>query len=247
MTLSVGLAITALVLRNTLRTVRTGYLSVISDPFLTPFLAMCLLGALYVALSAALSVGREREMGTLETLFYGPIGHLDYLVGKFVAHWLVFLAMLVAFSAGCIALSAMTHLRISTAIGGIVGLASVVALAFIGLGLVAATVMRSMRGSLLLFMGLVSAIVVVAGASYILNAVVAGRELLGLIPLRDAVYLLNRFVTWLSPVSYLLNGTDAAVRLNWAEWGRYAIGSLAYGLVALGLATSSLRRNGVMR
>ena len=55
-TLSIGLVVLLLVVRNTLGTIRVSYLSVIADPYLTPVLAVSLLGSLLMASTAALSV-----------------------------------------------------------------------------------------------------------------------------------------------------------------------------------------------
>ena len=65
--------------RSLLKTTNDGYAVVLSEPFSIPVIAMCILSSLIISLLAGLSIIRDRELGILETFFYGPISHLCYI------------------------------------------------------------------------------------------------------------------------------------------------------------------------
>jgi ABC-type transport system involved in multi-copper enzyme maturation permease subunit len=245
--LSLGLIITALMTRNTLGEINKGYLSVISEPFLSPVLVMCLLGGLFIGLVAGLSVAREWEMGTLETIFYGPVSHVDYLVGKFIAHLIGYTVLLVTFLIACVILGWSTNLIVSSYLISIAGLSITTAMGLVGLGLLLAAIMRTMRGTLLLFLGIILVIISLDVGQIILTSIVTSRNFVGLIILRDTVALINRVTTWFSPFSYLLKGSDAVLRQNNSEWLAYIGGGIVYSGITLSLSILLLRKRGVIR
>jgi ABC-type transport system involved in multi-copper enzyme maturation permease subunit len=200
-----------------------------------------------MALLAGLSVARERELGTLETLFYGPVSHLDYLLGKHLAYLMAYMVMLAAFLVACVVVAFLTHLVLSPLLLAIAGLSVATAMGLIGSGLLVAAVMRTVRGTFLLFVGLMVVVLALEVGQVILTSIVSSRSFAGLIVLRDTMAVLDRIVTWLSPASYLLTGADAAMRQNWPEWIGYVARAVLYGVVTLSLSTELLRRKGVIR
>jgi ABC-type transport system involved in multi-copper enzyme maturation permease subunit len=245
--LSLSLATVLLVARNTLLTIRAGYLTVISDPFLTPLLAVSLLGGFFMALMASLSIARERELGILETLFYGPVSFLDYLLGKFLAHLVAYAGILTAFLLGTAGIAWLTHLALSPSIWPIVFLSASTVAALIGLGLLSAALMRTVRGAFLLLVGAGTVIVVLLAAHVVLTSIVSSRGYTGLITLRDAVAAINRVVTWLSPPSYLISGVDAALRRSWPEWTQNVFASILHAASSMTVSVILFRRKGVLR
>ncbi|HZQ09141.1 MAG TPA: ABC transporter permease subunit [Anaerolineae bacterium] len=246
-TLSLALAVTMLLLRNTLGVINSGYATVLFEPFVTPLLGMCILGGLYVALVATLSVTRERESGTLETLFYGPIRFHDYLLGKQVAHLVAYGGMTITFLLVCLVLAWLTHLLLTPLLLAIAGLSLATTAALIGLALWIASLVRTTRGTLLAFVGLIVVVLALQVGEASLVSIVGSQQLLQFVFLRDSLIFLNQIVNWVSPVSYLFQGTDAAVRQSWGEWVMYFLIALLYGLVTLNLAAVQLRRKGVLR
>jgi ABC-type transport system involved in multi-copper enzyme maturation permease subunit len=50
------------------------------EPMLVPLQWTVYIGAIYITLSASLSISRERDQGTLEVLFYGPVDSLSFVI-----------------------------------------------------------------------------------------------------------------------------------------------------------------------
>jgi ribosome-dependent ATPase len=246
-TLSLSLAVTLLVLGDSLRTITNGYLTVLFEPFALPLFAFALFGGLFVSIIGAVSIAREREMGTLETLFYGPVKHQDYLLGKFLGPWQTYITLLAIFLIACFILSWLTQLRISTAIVLIAVFSIFPVGALIALGLLIATFSRTTRATILFFGGLVLFLLLLQGGDALLTNAVSSGSLTGLVFFRDTLTLVDNIVVKLSPASYLVNGVMAVLGANWGEAALQIGIATAYGLAAIILATVTLRRKGVGR
>jgi ABC-type multidrug transport system permease subunit len=220
---------------------------VLSEPFLSALIATCLLCGLFMALVAGLSVVREREMGTLETIFYGPVSHLDYLLGKYSAYLIGYIVLIAAFLIFCAIIGWLTNLTISALLFYIAILSAAMGMGLIGLGLFIATIMRTVRGTLLLFVGLMLAALTLEVGRVILTSIISSRTFVGLIILRDTVTHLDSLIMWFTPASYLFRGADAALRQNWSEWLGYIAVALLYACITLSLSTALLRKRGVLR
>jgi ABC-type transport system involved in multi-copper enzyme maturation permease subunit len=245
--LALAIAITVLALRNTLQVISGGYLAVLFAPFVTPLLIVSMLAGLYLALNTGLSVARERELGTLATLFCGPITYHEYLLGKLLASGLLYLIFIALYLAVCAALGVLAHLVISPLLLAIAALGLVTALALVCLSLVCAACMRTARGAVLLFLGLVLVLTTLQVAKVLLVSIVSDTGFVNLVVLRDMMSALDAFVGWFSPIAYPLNGADAALHSNFPTWALSMVLALAYALLGLQLATRMLRKNGVLQ
>ncbi|MHB9091925.1 MAG: hypothetical protein ACYC7H_10945, partial [Chloroflexota bacterium] len=69
----------------------------IAHPLFFPFIFGVVAFSLYLGLASSIVVGREREQGILEVLFYGPVDHTAYILAKFLAQALIYLSATVIF------------------------------------------------------------------------------------------------------------------------------------------------------
>jgi ABC-type transport system involved in multi-copper enzyme maturation permease subunit len=247
MALALGLGAALLIVRNTLKVVSDGYLTVLSEPFVTPLVGVSLVGGLFLALLSALSVARERELGTLETLFYGPVSSREYVLAKQCGYLAGYVAMIAAFLLGLAMLALVTHLELSILVLPTTGISIALAASLIGLGLLDGALMRSSRDALLVFVGAVFLIAGLQLGQAILTSVVTSQSLIGLVPLRDALTVLNDSVGWMSPASYFVKGIEAAIQGNWLGWIVFTVAAALYGCLAGWLAAVALMRKGVLR
>ena len=151
--LSIGVAGMVLSLWNTLQVIRRGYAVVLREPLSLPLLGVCIMASLLLGLLAGLSTARERENGVLESLFYSPLKHAEYILGKFLAHWLMYAGMMLIVMAVVGVLTWTTQLQFSRQLLLVPILSLFLSAAAIGLGLLLAAAVRSMRGTLLSFLG----------------------------------------------------------------------------------------------
>ena len=78
------------------------------EPMLVPLQWTVYIGAIYITLSASLSISRERDQGTLEVLFYGPVDSLSFVIAKFVEQLLSFGVVLLFYIAYFVVMSAIS-------------------------------------------------------------------------------------------------------------------------------------------
>ena len=242
-----GMGIVMILLRNTLNVIDTGYATVLFEPMIYPLITISVLVGLFVSFQVGLSIARERELGTLETLFYGPINYQEYIMGKVLGYSSVYVFVLLAYLLGFALLSTLSHLRFSPFLLLIAFHSLFVSFGLVGLGALTAALVRSVRGALLLLAGLFSLMLGLPFVAGLLTGIVSNREFLELIFLRDTLEFMARFISFLSPVAYLLNGTDAIIRQSHVEYILYFGGALIFGLVVSFLAAQLLRQKGIVR
>jgi ABC-type transport system involved in multi-copper enzyme maturation permease subunit len=245
--LSVALVAGIWVLLVDVRGLAIGGLLVLADPFGPSLTIVLLVVALYLALSAAVSTARDRENGTLEVLFYGPVDETAYILGKVGGLLFAFVAALPLILAAFGLLSLMTGFALTTKLLVNLALSVVPAAEIVGFGVLLAVGTSRVRTAVLL---LIAVIAVLLGISFAYNLVLlipiadAGSPML---PLRDTLAALDEIVRWLSPFAYLERVVDGVTRGAWQTAGLGLAAALAYAAVVIVLAALWLRRRGVQR
>ena len=94
-TMAIAFLISSILLVNSIRYTELNLVMIEDQPLLIPIFVAGILVALYLAMLAAISVSRELDTGTLETLLYGPVDEISFILGTFLAHVKVFFYTLV--------------------------------------------------------------------------------------------------------------------------------------------------------
>ncbi|WP_132012364.1 ABC transporter permease subunit [Hydrogenispora ethanolica] len=218
-------------------------LLVIANPLNFPFYMVTVLSAMYLAVIAAISISRERERGTLEVLFYGPVDPVSLMIAKFlepVGIYGLILAMDAVILAG---------FGSATGFGfpGEAGLAMLLALAplscMIALGLLLSALTARIRGSVLALVAILFGLLIIQWGDTVVN----GLENLppALVPAKALLSLAAGLLSWVSPFAYLSRGWAAIETADPGAALLVLAGSLAYTLILLALAVLSLRVKGV--
>ena len=241
--LFLGLALTQVLLANSLKTVNDGYLSVLNEPFLLPLNSFCLLSGLSIALLATISISKEREQGLVETLYYGPVNPEHYLFGKLLAHLFAYGALISAYIVAALLFSKLTNLSFSPRLLLIAVFSIFTATAFISLGLFISAVVKKIRNAVLIFLGVILIFLALQLGEVLLTSIVVNNEIMGLVFLRDTLAGLNKVLDWLSPPFYLLSGSNAMMRQNLGETALYLGAACVFSIILFALSANLLRRN----
>jgi ABC-type multidrug transport system ATPase subunit/ABC-type transport system involved in multi-copper enzyme maturation permease subunit len=222
-------------------------LLILADAFTLPFFVAATIGMLFLALASVATIAREREGGTLEVLFYGPVDHLSYVVGKGLAQLLAFLPIVLGLALLMLTYSGMTGLRLPGAFGLELLLAGCTAAAVAALGVFLSTVVRGVRGGIALLGGLVLLFLAVRLAAEVLSAIPVTSNLNPLLLLRNTVVGVDWLVGYISPFGLFQSGVDALVRGDLLAYGGMVGLAWAYCGILLLAAVRQLARRGVRR
>src|SRR5579871_6043973 len=91
--LAMGAVAALIIVSNDLDAIASSHILILSDAFSMPFFASATIAMFYLALASVTAVAREKDQGTLEVLFYGPVDHCAYILSKHLAQVVVYLGM----------------------------------------------------------------------------------------------------------------------------------------------------------
>ncbi|MCC7368667.1 MAG: ABC transporter permease subunit [Chloroflexi bacterium] len=244
---ALGMLATMPIVAGYVDAVQRSRLLLLSDPFTLPFFVAGTIGMLFLALASVSSIARERESGTLEALFYGPVDEAAYVLGKVLAQVLAFLPIAGGLAVLLLATSGMTGLRLPYAFGLELLLAISAAGAVAALGVCLSTLVRGVRAGLALLGGLTLLFLAVRIASELLGAISVTNNQSPLLWLRNAVLAVDWLVGYVSPFGLFQAGVDALVRGDILSY--LGMAGLAWGYTGLLLlaAVRLLARRGVRR
>jgi len=245
--LTLALVAATWVLLIDVRALEAGGLLVLADPFRSPLAVAMLVLALFLAVSAAVSAARDRESGTLEVLFYGPVDEIAYVLGKVGGLLVAYLAALPLLLASLTLLALTTGFALTPAILVSLVLSIVPAAEIVGFGVLLSVGTSRVRTAVLLLVGVTAVLLGVTVAYGMVLLVPISDPSSPVLSLRDALAALDAGVRWISPFAYLERVVDGAMSGAW----RTALASLgaavAYTVLMIGLAAYWLRRRGLYR
>jgi ABC-type transport system involved in multi-copper enzyme maturation permease subunit len=245
--LTVALLAAAWVLRVDVRALDDGGLLVREDPFRAPVTIAMLVLALFLAISAAVSAARDRESGTLEVLFYGPVDELSYILGKIAGLLIAYLLALPLLLLSLALLAAVSGFALTPIILVSLALSVVPAAEIIALGVLLAVGTSRVRTAVLLLIAVAALLFGVTVAYGIVLLVPIEDAASPMLPLRDALGALDAAVRWISPFAYLERVVDGAAAGAWRTALVSLAAALAYTAGMVGLGALWLRRRGVHR
>jgi ABC-type transport system involved in multi-copper enzyme maturation permease subunit len=215
-TITLTLLTSALVLHNSLRFTERNIIYIASQPLFFPIYVNTGLVSLYLAIIAAVAASRERDRGTLEVLFYGPIDEMVFILGLFLAQLQVFLVAILVTVVWLNLVTWLLHLAFSIEIYIILITSIIMAGAVIAFGLLTAVWGGRTRTALMYFLlvlmllaGLQIADQVISGLVLVTNPTMNDPILV----IRNTLVVVSGVIQWVSPYSQL-NQTMEAVTLH---------------------------------
>ncbi|MBE3598689.1 MAG: ABC transporter permease subunit [Limnochordaceae bacterium] len=241
------LGISHFAVRNALWQVDQNGLMVLGNPINYPFFLALWLSAVYLGLMAAVAIARERDNGTLEVLFYGPVDSLSYLLGKFVQPMISFVVVAAFYLAYFAASAWYTNLGFTGGIVQLLVLALVLTGCVVAFGLAISAVSRRVFLAVIGFLGLMVLFTLFSVAQAVLLAIPAERLTDVLAFARTLVDNVQRGLQWLSPLAYFSRGSAALLIGEWQDYLIAVGSSLVYTAVLVALAVFAFQRKGVRR
>ncbi|NLN17831.1 MAG: ABC transporter permease subunit [Firmicutes bacterium] len=234
-------------IRVSLLNVVNNGLEALPNPITAPFYLTVFLAATYLGLCSALAISREREQGTLEVLFYGPVDSLSYVLGKFLQQVLTFFVVLGFSLINFFLLSQFTNLGFSGNFFGLFVLSVFLASCMISFGIFLSAAAKRTIFAVILFISLVLSFVIFWGAHSLIMSLPGKNLTTLLIYTRLVLDNVNVLVQWISPLAYFVRGMVAVSQGNIGQYLVSVVSSLIYTTVLLGAAVTIFDRRGVKR
>lgn len=243
--LAVAVAAAAWVHLVDVRALAAGGLLAVADPLRAPLAAALLTLALYLAVSATVSAARDRESGTLEVLFYGPVDEVAYVLGKAGGLLVAYIAALPILLVALAALSWISGFAMTTPIVVATLLSVVPAAEIVAFGVLLSLATRRVRTAVML---LAATLILLLGTALAYDTVLlvpVTDPASPILALRDTLGAVDQVVRWLSPFAYFDRVVGRAVDGSW-QAAATSVAAATLGAVAFTLAAVlALRVRGV--
>jgi len=244
---ALGMLATLPIVAGYLDAVEKNRVLILADAFTLPFFAAATIAMLYLALASVATIARERDQGTLEVLFYGPVDLASYVLAKHLAHVLAYIPIGLGLAALLLAYAGMSGLRLPSAFGWELLLSVFTAAAVAALGICLSTLVRGVRGGIALLAGLALLFLAIRVGSEILSGIQVTNNVSPLLLVRNIVGALDTLVGYVSPFSTFQRGVDALVRQDLAGYLGAILLSCLHCALLLTLSVYLLGRRGVRR
>ena len=199
----------------------------------------------YLTILSSISVSRERDQGTLEILFYGPVNSLAFILAKYLKETLTYLIIVVFFFAYFWGVSGLTNLGFSYGLAKAIFLSIFLVSCWISFGLFISSLTSRVRNSILWVVGVFLALWALYFGQALLLSLSTKEMPAFLSYIGGAVSFIYQAVWWISPLSYLSRGMDAVnVGSGWL-YGMSILYSIIYSVVLIILSIFILKRKGV--
>lgn len=217
------------------------------NPITEPFFFSIGLAATYLGLCSALTISRERDQGTLEVLFYGPVDAVSYIASKYLHQLLAFVVVLAFATLNFFLVAQVTNFGFSSGFLWVLILSVFLTSCMVSFGILLSVSTRRMAVSVVLFLGLVLFFYGFRVAHTIVMNI-TGRDLpIIIVYIRMILDNLNAVVRWISPLSYFDRGMLAAYMGDTAQYLLSLLSSTVYTLILLALSVWIFKKKGVRR
>jgi ABC-type transport system involved in multi-copper enzyme maturation permease subunit len=246
-------------LRGNLFVISEAKVSVLQNPLLNPFFNTMMLLAVYLGLCSAMSISKERDLGTLEVLFYGPVDSITYVIAKYLQQMLVFVIAILLSALNFYLVSMVTNLGFTSDLWGLMLLAIFVGSGMISFGILLSSLNKKITISVIVF--LVFALIFLA--FWYANNWMSSLSVYEYDPQTQQAVLkefpayyiyirvildkLNIFLKWISPIQYFERGSTALLIKSMTQYWLNILSSVVYSAVLLILSIGAFNRKGVKR
>jgi len=233
------------ILKNYLDSIKEDDIFISTSPLNYPLFISVVIISFYLAILSAISISREKDQGTLEVLFYGPVSYPAYILGKYLKDVLTYLVMLVLFAAYFWGVSFLSNLGFSYGLVKIL-LTSIFSVScIVSFGLFISSLTGRIRSSIIWLIGILILFLAVQVGYTILLGMPEESLSPVLTYLGNTLSIISRVVNWISPFSYLTRGIDAVSLGNAFLYGLNILYSIIYSAILLSLSIFILKRKGV--
>jgi ABC-type transport system involved in multi-copper enzyme maturation permease subunit len=243
----ISLVISSVILQAYLMGAERSRIIITTNPFSYPLFIATVICAIYLSIASVTSIAREKDMQTMEILFYGPVDYISYIFSKYLKGVLSYIFIILFLAVYFVLAAMMSNLGLSVKSLGIFPLSLFLSSCLITFGIFISTLTESVRISILLFLGIVVGMVAIQIIHGILIKIEDVELVSPLFYLRRTLSIIKAGVQWASPFYYLNKGIEA---ISLGSMGKYTLSlvfSVIYSVIALLLSVLVLKKKGVKK
>ncbi len=216
-----------------------------SNPLNFPLYIVMVLSAVYLSITASLSVSRERDKGTLEVLFYGPVEANSFIFGKYLEQIGIYLLMLVIYGLEFIGFGMATHFGFYGNAMVAMVLSIVPISGIIVFGILLSVITKKVRTSTLYLITLLFLFLMIQFGDAVINGINLENLPPALVYLKSFLSFSANVLSWVSPFSYLSREWTALQVYDASESIVITLESFLYSGIVLALAIWRFKAKGV--
>ena len=243
---TVSILVGIVIIRNYLSYIESNGLYPMPDLFSFPFRWVIIVTGVYLAFSAVVAIARERESGTMELLFYGPVDNVSYVVGKYSAQFTLYCLLIVLYLICFLILSNIAGVHIPESFFMMMLLSLFTGAYLISVGIFVSTISKSVRSATLAFLTLIASALFIQTSQALLSSIAPESDYYNpVLLLQQLLAWIQTLLSWLSPFSYLNYGVDEMLRGNMAAFLRVIGLATVFSLVFIVSSIIGLKIRGV--
>jgi len=243
----ISLIISAIIFQNYMMAIGHEGMLITASPLSYPLFIATAVCAIYLAFASVTSIAREKDMQTLEVLFYGPVDYTSYILSKYLKGVISYIFIIVFLAVYFLVVSMTSNLGLSMKLLRVLLLSFFLSSCVITFGIFISTLTESVRTAVLLFLGIVGGLI----AIQVIHGMLIKMEEAHLSPLllhlRNTISIINAGVKWASPFYYLNEGMEAVKLGNMGKYTLSLVASIIYSIIALLLSILVLKKKGVRK
>ena len=242
---AVSFLASSFLLKNYLGTMKMDDIMVSADPLNFPLLISLVVVSFYLAIVSTISISREKDQGTLEVLFYGPVNSSSYLVSKYLADMFVYLLLAGLLVVYFLAVSLVTNIAVSWSLVKAIIMSVFSASCIICFSLFVSSFTSKMRSSIIWLVAILLLFLAIQSSHNILLSLSEEAVSPVLVYLRNTLSLFSGILDWVSPFSLLDRGMESISIGNPKLYVMNVVFALVYSVVFLLASMLVLERKGV--
>jgi len=241
----ISFLVSSFILKNFLQGIRENNIFISSYPLNFPLFTSVVIISLYLVIVSAISISREREQGTLEVLFYGPVSSFSFLMGKYITDMLLYFIILGFFAIYFLGVSFLTNLGFTIALVKAFVVSIFLASCVISFGLFISSLTGKVRSSIVWLIGILLAFLGIWFLQNIFLRLPSEALSSWMRYLQKTIGIIYHFVNWVSPFSYLSRGMESIWLGSMKPFLLNILYSVLYTVILLALSVHILRTKGV--
>ncbi len=233
------------ILKSYLGAIKDNNILISSDPLNFPLFICLVVLSFYLAIVSVASVSREKDQGTLEVLFYGPVNCSSYLIAKYISDMLLYLVLVVFFSIYFVAVSLLTNLTFSWSLVQAIFLSIFLVSCIVSFSLFISSLTSRMRTSIIWLVAILLAFLAIQFFHSMLLNLEQEAMSSSMLYLRKTLEVASRGGGWISPFSYLNRGMSSIGIGSMWLYGMSIVYSVIYSVVLVVASVIILEAKGV--